>query len=58
VALHDACAEVGLPFAIHLGGHGGVNSTAIASGPTTFCPSCVTAIILGICTFPAAVFWS
>lgn len=34
--IYQACADVGLPFAIHLGGHGGVNSTAIASGPTTF----------------------
>ncbi|MEY9999089.1 amidohydrolase family protein [Sinorhizobium fredii] len=34
--IFEACAEVGLPFAIHLGGQGGVNHNAIASGPTAF----------------------
>jgi predicted TIM-barrel fold metal-dependent hydrolase len=32
----EACAEVGLPFAIHLGGQGGLNSNPIGCGPTTF----------------------
>lgn len=34
--IYEACAEMGLPFAIHLGGQGGVNSNPIAAGPTTF----------------------
>ena len=34
--IFEACAEVGLPFAMHLGGQGGVNSTPIGAGPTTF----------------------
>jgi len=34
--IHEACAEAGLPFAIHLGGQGGVNHNAIAAGPTTY----------------------
>src|SRR3712207_9309675 len=34
--IYEACAEVGLPFAIHLGGQGGVNWNPIAAGPTTF----------------------
>jgi len=34
--IYEACAEVGLPFAIHLGGQGGVNSNPIGAGPTTF----------------------
>lgn len=34
--IYEACAEVGLPFAIHLGGHGGLNWNAIAPAPTTF----------------------
>jgi predicted TIM-barrel fold metal-dependent hydrolase len=32
----DACAEVGLPLAAHLGGQGGVNSTPIGCGFPTF----------------------
>ena len=32
----DACAEVGLPFAIHLGGNAGVNARPTACGPSTF----------------------
>jgi predicted TIM-barrel fold metal-dependent hydrolase len=32
----DACAEVGLPFAVHLGGNAGVNSTPTGCGPPTF----------------------
>lgn len=31
-----ACAEMGLPFAAHLGGQGGLNMTPIGCGPTTF----------------------
>jgi uncharacterized protein len=34
--IYEACAEVGLPFAIHLGGQGGINWNAIAPAPTTF----------------------
>lgn len=34
--IYEACAEMGLPFAIHLGGQGGVNSNPIGAGPTTF----------------------
>ncbi len=34
--IYEACAEMGLPFAIHLGGNGGVNSHMIAHGPVTF----------------------
>ncbi len=34
--IFEACAEVGLPFAIHLGGQGGINSNPIAAGPTTY----------------------
>ncbi len=34
--IYEACAEMGLPFAIHLGGQGGVNSTPIGAGPTTY----------------------
>jgi predicted TIM-barrel fold metal-dependent hydrolase len=32
----DACAELGLPFAIHLGGTAGVNSLPTGCGPPTF----------------------
>jgi uncharacterized protein len=32
----DACAEVGLPFAAHLGGQGGVNANPTGCGPPTF----------------------
>jgi uncharacterized protein len=34
--IYEACAEMGLPFAIHLGGQGGVNWNAVAPAPTTF----------------------
>lgn len=34
--IFEACAETGLPFAMHLGGQGGVNATPIGAGPTTF----------------------
>ncbi len=34
--IYEACNEVGLPFAIHLGGHGGINNICIANGPLTF----------------------
>jgi predicted TIM-barrel fold metal-dependent hydrolase len=34
--IYAACAEVGLPFAIHLGGQGGINANAIAAGPTRY----------------------
>jgi predicted TIM-barrel fold metal-dependent hydrolase len=34
--IFEACAEVGLPFAIHLGGQGGVNAMPMGGGPTTF----------------------
>lgn len=34
--IYEACAEVGLPFAIHLGGQGGINGNPIGAGPTTF----------------------
>ncbi len=34
--IYEACAEVGLPFTIHLGGHGGINNINIANGPLTF----------------------
>ena len=34
--IYEACAEVGLPFAMHLGGQGGINSTPIGAGPTTY----------------------
>jgi uncharacterized protein len=32
----DACAEVGLPLAIHLGGNAGVNAPPTGCGPATF----------------------
>ena len=32
----DACAEVGLPFAVHLGGTAGVNAIPTGCGPSTF----------------------
>jgi predicted TIM-barrel fold metal-dependent hydrolase len=32
----DACAEVGLPLAAHLGGNAGVNATPTGCGPPTF----------------------
>lgn len=32
----EACAELGLPFAAHLGGQGGLNANPIGCGPTTF----------------------
>ncbi|MFZ5849915.1 MAG: amidohydrolase family protein [Actinomycetota bacterium] len=32
----EACAEVGLPLAAHLGGQGGLNANPIGCGPTTF----------------------
>jgi predicted TIM-barrel fold metal-dependent hydrolase len=32
----DACAEVGLPLAAHLGGQGGVNANPTGCGPPTF----------------------
>ena len=32
----EACNEVGLPWAIHLGGQGGVNYQPIGGGPTTY----------------------
>ena len=32
----DAVAEVGLPFAVHLGGQGGVNANPTGCGPPTF----------------------
>jgi len=32
----EACAEMNLPFAAHLGGQGGLNSNPIGCGPTTF----------------------
>lgn len=34
--IYEACAEMGLPFAFHLGGQGGLNMSAIPGGPTTF----------------------
>ncbi len=34
--IYEACAEMNLPFAIHLGGHGGINDLCIANGPSTF----------------------
>ncbi len=34
--IYEACAEMGLPFAMHLGGQGGINSTPIGAGPSTF----------------------
>lgn len=34
--IYEACNEMGLPFAVHLGGQGGVNSTPIGAGPTTY----------------------
>jgi predicted TIM-barrel fold metal-dependent hydrolase len=34
--IYEACAEMGLPFAIHLGGHGGVNTHPVSPSPTTF----------------------
>ena len=35
--IYEACNEMGLPFTIHLGGHGGVNAHHIvANGPATF----------------------
>lgn len=34
--IHEACAEVGLPFAMHLGGQGGINHDPIGAGRTTF----------------------
>jgi predicted TIM-barrel fold metal-dependent hydrolase len=32
----DAAAEVGLPFAVHLGGQGGINADPTGCGPPTF----------------------
>ncbi|MDP9400841.1 MAG: amidohydrolase family protein [Actinomycetota bacterium] len=32
----DACAELDLPFAAHLGGQGGINSSPTGCGPPTF----------------------
>lgn len=32
----QACSEVGLPFAVHLGGQGGINYQPIGGGPTTY----------------------
>ena len=32
----DAAAEVGLPFALHLGGQGGINANPTGCGPPTF----------------------
>ena len=32
----EACSEMGLPLAIHLGGQGGINYSPIGSGPMTF----------------------
>ena len=32
----DACAEVGLPFAVHLGGNAGINAGPTGCGPPTF----------------------
>ncbi len=32
----EACAELDLPFAAHLGGQGGLNANPIGCGPTTF----------------------
>ncbi|WP_461143425.1 amidohydrolase family protein [Salinifilum aidingensis] len=32
----QACAELDLPFAVHLGGQGGLNANPIGCGPTTF----------------------
>lgn len=34
--IHEACAEMGLPFAIHLGGQGGINAAPTGSGNPTF----------------------
>lgn len=34
--IFEACDEMGLPFAIHLGGQGGVNSNPVGAGPTTY----------------------
>ena len=34
--IFEACAEVGLPFAIHLGGQGGVNAPPVGGGNPTF----------------------
>jgi predicted TIM-barrel fold metal-dependent hydrolase len=35
-SIWDACAEVGLPLAAHLGGNAGVNATPTGCGPPTF----------------------
>ncbi len=32
----EACADVELPFAVHLGGQGGINYQPIGGGPTTY----------------------
>ena len=32
----DACAEIGLPFAVHLGGNAGINADSTACGAPTF----------------------
>src|SRR5699024_11164298 len=34
--IYEACAEVGIPFAMHLGGEGGANARPMAMSPTTF----------------------
>ena len=34
--IYEACHEMNLPFALHLGGQGGVNVNPIGAGPTTF----------------------
>jgi len=34
--IYEACAEMGLPFAVHLGGQGGLNANPVGAGPPTF----------------------
>ena len=34
--IYEACAEMGLPFAIHLGGQGGINAAPVGSGNPTY----------------------
>ena len=34
--IYEACAEVGLPFAIHLGGNGGINTATFSNGAVRY----------------------
>ena len=53
--IYEACTEMGLPFAIHLGGHGGVNGHPIAHGPATFFWEAHTLLPQGALTHTASM---